>query len=281
MTNSITLAGIGDEAAPDLPGQLAALTEAGCVAIELRTVHGIPLSEMDDCAFAAVAAGVAGAGLAVVCVDSRIGNWARSVTDAFEPDLDELNVLLARCAALRCRYVRVMSYPNAGLPEREWRRVVVERMRVLADRAEKAGVVLLHENCAGWAARSAARALDLLDAVGSPALRMLFDTGNGVPHGYSAYDLLTETVSHVAHVHVKDATGGPAATTYTLPGEGDARVADCLRLLLDNGYSSAFSLEPHLGVVPHLGTGTRRDTASGFAAAVAALRRLVPELAVV
>ncbi|TDV57502.1 hypothetical protein [Actinophytocola oryzae] len=72
----VTLAGIGDEAAPDLRGQLAALDAASLSAIELRTVDGVPLSEVDDATFALVARSISQADKDVVCVDSRIGGRA-------------------------------------------------------------------------------------------------------------------------------------------------------------------------------------------------------------
>lgn len=269
----VTFAGIGDEAGAALADQLAALSTLDWTAIELRSVAGVALADLDDRTFAEVADAVAG--LSVVCVDSRIGNWASTVADPFDADLRELDVLLRRCAALDCRYLRIMSYPNAGLDERTWRDRVVERIRVLAGHAERAGVVLLHENCAGWAGADAARTLDLLDAVASPALALLFDTGNGIAHGYPAVDLLREVVGHVAHVHVKDATGGGERTVYTLPGAGDAGVADCLRLLLDHGYRGALSLEPHLATVPHEGARVAQDAPARFVAAGRALEDLV------
>jgi sugar phosphate isomerase/epimerase len=245
----------------------------GWPAIELRTVGGVAVADLNEEAFRGIAEAVAAAGLSVVCVDSRIGSWARTVADPFDTDLAELRVLLRRCETLDCRYVRIMSYPNAGLGERDWRRRVVERIRTLAGLAEQAGVVLLHENCSGWAGASAERTLDLLDSVASPALALLFDTGNGLAHGYSALDLLTELVAHVGHVHVKDATGGGDRTVYTLPGEGDARVADCVRLLLDHGYHGALSIEPHLATVPHRGRAA--DAPDLFVAAGRALSTLV------
>ncbi|GAB3439346.1 sugar phosphate isomerase/epimerase family protein [Actinophytocola sediminis] len=275
MWTELTFAGIGDEAGPALADQLAALSTLDWPGIELRTVDGVALADLADEDFAIVADAVAAAGLSVVCVDSRIGNWARTVADPFDADLRELDVLLRRCATMRCRYLRIMSYPNAGLGEREWRRRVVDRIRTLADLAARAGVVLVHENCAGWAAKDAERVLDLLDAVDNPALALLFDTGNGIAHGYSALDLLAEVVEHVAHVHVKDATGGGAHTSYTLPGAGDARVADCLRLLLDHGYHGAVSIEPHLATVPHDGSRTTPDAPARFVAAGWALEALV------
>ncbi|TDV57501.1 sugar phosphate isomerase/epimerase family protein [Actinophytocola oryzae] len=183
-------------------------------------------------------------------------------------------MLTRRCRMLDCPYISVMSYPNAGLSEQDWRRRVIERLRVLADRAERAGVTLLHENSAGWAGGNADRTLELLAAVDSPAFGVLFDIGNGVAHGYCPFDTLMTLVDRVAHVHVKDAVEGPR---YTLPGEGSARVRDCLRLLLDNGYRGSFSLEPRLGVVPH-GVGRHTpDAAARFADTGIALHRLMHE----
>jgi sugar phosphate isomerase/epimerase len=245
ITLTIAHAGIGDEAGISLHTQLGALARLGWNWIELRSVDGTAIADLNDRAFNQLVEVLATRGLNVAGVASRIGNWSRPITGAFDRDLDELAILTRRCAALGTRYIRVMSYLNAGLDEHEWGRRVVYRIRELASRAEQADLVLLHENCTGWAATNVEHMLALLDAVGSPALRLLFDTGNGVAYGYDAYGMLADIVTHVAHVHIKDAagTGNPV---YTLPGAGQARVVDCLRLLLRSGYTGVWSIEPHL-----------------------------------
>ena len=248
---TIRWAGIGDEAGVSLPDQVDPLAQLGWTSIELRTVDGVAVADLDDEAFARLVDCLQAQGFEVPCVASAIANWSRPISGDFDEDLRELEVLERRCPARGTRYVRVMSYPNAGLTEQEWGRRVVERMRRLARRAEQAGLVLVHENCTGWAGTQAERMLALLDAVDSPALRLLFDTGNGVAHGYDGYDLLTQVVEHVTHVHVKDARGSAARPEYTVPGAGRARVAECLRLLLNHGYTGTWSIEPHLAVQPH------------------------------
>ncbi|MGH3766312.1 MAG: sugar phosphate isomerase/epimerase family protein [Pseudonocardiaceae bacterium] len=248
---TIAYAGIGDEAGVSLQTQLDALARLDWSVIELRTVDGTAVADLDNQAFTQLVDALAAHRVTVAGVASRIGNWSRPITGAFEPDLAELAILTHRCAALGTRYIRVMSYLNAGLDEPEWGRRVVYRMRELASQAERADLVLLHENCTGWAGTNAERMLELLDAVGSPALRLLFDTGNGIAYGYQAYDMLTQIISHVAHVHVKDAEGSTTNPIYTLPGTGQARLADCLRLLLASGYAGVWSIEPHLSLRPH------------------------------
>ncbi|MGY3201292.1 sugar phosphate isomerase/epimerase family protein [Streptomyces sp. TE5632] len=253
MRADIRFSGIGDEAAPGLDRQIEAVRRLGWDSLELRSVDGVPLADLEDPAFDRVAGRIADAGLGVSCVDSRIGNWARTVVTPFSEDLAELERLADRCATLRTRCVRIMSYPNAGLPEDDWEREVLRRVRRLTARAESAGLVLVHENCAGWAATDPTRMLRLLEAADSPALRLLFDVGNGIAYGYEAYDLLAHIAPYVAHVHVKDGTGDVHRQFYTLPGDGDCRVADSLRLLFAQGYSGVVSIEPHINIRPHEG----------------------------
>ncbi|MGH3898729.1 MAG: sugar phosphate isomerase/epimerase family protein [Pseudonocardiaceae bacterium] len=272
---TIAYAGIGDEAGVSLRTQLDALAQLGWSRIELRTVDGTAVADLDNRAFTRLADALVVQGLTVAGVASRIGNWSRSITGAFDQDLDELAILTHRCTALGTRYIRVMSYLNAGLDEREWGRRAADRMRELAGRAERAGLVLLHENCTGWAGSNAERMLALLDAVGSPALRLLFDTGNGIAYGYQAYDMLADILTHVAHVHVKDAEGSAADPVYVLPGAGQARVAGCLRLLLRGGYTGVWSIEPHLTLRPHAGDEAGQGRHDGFVASGLALEQLV------
>lgn len=260
----IVYAGIGDEAGPGLADQVAATRRLGWDAIELRSIGGVAIADLDDAEFRALAATLRSEGIGTVCVDSRIANWGRPITGRFENDLAELDTLASRCAELGTRFVRIMSYPNDGLDESTWRRTALERIKVLTERAERAGLVLLHENCAGWAGRSAERMLTMVETVASPSLRLLFDTGNGVAYGYEAYELLKETWQHVAHVHVKDADGDASAPVYVLPGTGRVRVADCLKLLFTNGYSGALSIEPHIATRPHEDLAATRNDIDAF-----------------
>ncbi|CAL9368733.1 Inosose dehydratase [Nocardiopsis dassonvillei] len=261
-------AGIGDEAAPGLDGQLAALRALGWDLLELRTLDGVPVAALPEDAVARAAERIRAAGVTVVAVAAKIGDWSRPATGDFALDLAELDALARRCAVLGTRTVRIMSYPSGGLAEPEWGRTARARVRELARRAEDAGLLLVHENCAGWAGEDAGRALDLLAHADSPALRLLFDTGNGVAHGYDAPAVLRELAAHVAHVHVKDAVRTPdGGTAYVPPGEGTAGVEECLRILAAHGYRGALSIEPHLHLRPHLaarGTDPGRGDPAAF-----------------
>ncbi|OLT11923.1 xylose isomerase [Actinomadura sp. CNU-125] len=277
MSADVRFAGIGDEAAPDLAGQLAAVAELGWNRLELRTIDRTPIARMPADDFRRAAEHLRAAGTSVVGVASKIGDWSRPVTGDFTLDTRELETLARRCAVLDTRLVRIMSYPSGGLDEPEWGRRARARLRELAGRAADRGLVLVHENCAGWAGDRADRMLDLVTGIDSPSLRLLFDTGNGVPHGYPAPPMLRAIVPYVAHVHVKDATRAGGDTVYVPPGEGDADVGECLRLLFDHGYDGVLSLEPHVALRPHAEAGHGEPTT--FAECAHALERLVTDIA--
>lgn len=275
MSADVRFAGIGDEAAPDLAGQLAAVAALGWRRLELRTLDGVPVARLPEDDVRRAADRLRAAGVAVAGVASKIGDWSRPVTGDFSLDTRELDALAARCALLDTRLVRIMSYPSGGLDEPEWGRRARARLRELARRAEDRGLVLAHENCAGWAGDRADRMLDLVTGIGGPALRLLFDTGNGVPHGYPAPPLLRAIVPYVAHVHVKDAIRAPDGdVAYVPPGEGDAGVAECLRILFDHGYDGVLSIEPHVSLRPHAPSPGRPEPAT-FTDCGRALERLV------
>ncbi|MFA1546926.1 sugar phosphate isomerase/epimerase family protein [Actinomadura chokoriensis] len=275
----VRLAGIGDEAAADLAGQIGAVAELGWHRLELRTVGGTPVADLDEDAFRRAVRRLEAAGTSVVGVASKIGDWSRPVTGDFAVDVRELEILARRCAVLGARLVRVMSYPRGGLGGPEWGRRSRARLRELARRAEDHGLVLAHENCAGWAGDRADRMLDLVTGIDSPALRLLFDIGNGVAHGYPPLPMLREVVSHVVHVHVKDARAGAGGeVVFVPPGEGEARVAECLEVLFRNGYGGVLSIEPHVRLRPHLESGTADRDA--FVACGRALERLIARTAI-
>ncbi len=279
-TPRVAFAGIGDEAGDTLDEQLRALEQLGWSTIELRTLDGCALAALDERSFARVADELGGRDVEVVAVASQLGGWDRPITRDVAHDVAELTVLADRCQRLGTRLVRVMSFLDGGLDEDAWGRRAIARLGELARRAQDAGLVLVHENCTGWAARSAERMLRMLDEVASPGLGLLFDTGNGIEYGYDAVDLLEPIAERVEHVHVKDAVATPAGARYVAPGSGDVDVAGCLTRLLAAGYAGAWSLEPHVDLRPHEGAGATCDVAprgDRFVACGRALERLVDD----
>lgn len=269
--------GISDEAGKTIDRQIAAHRELGWSYLELRTVEGVNLTQLPDEAFDRVYAAVTEAGMQVSCFASAIANWARPIT--CDPDIDRQDLARAipRMHRFRTQFIRVMSYPNDPqhpIPEDAWRREAIARMRELARMAEDGGVILLHENCSGWGGLSAENSNILLGEVNSPALKVVFDTGNPVTYGQNAWEYYLAVRRDIAYVHIKDARKVDGVDHYTMCGDGDGYVREILADLKESGYDGGLSIEPHLTAVIHAGQ-TCDDADALYGSYVAYGRRLM------
>jgi len=253
--------GISDEAGPSIEVQIKAHQELGWEYLELRMIDGQNLTAIPDGKFDHVRAQVDAAGMRVSCFACAIANWARPITCDPSIDIEDLKRAIPRMHAFKTRLIRVMSYPNDKdhpLSEPEWRREAIRRMKVLAGIAENGGVTLAHENCSGWGGLSAENSNILLGEVNSPALKVVFDTGNPVTYNQNAWDYYQAVCNDIVYVHIKDARIAGGGEIYTFCGEGDGCVNEIVRDLLAKGYDGGCSIEPHLAAVIH--TGQKADS---------------------
>jgi len=246
--------GIADEASPQLSRQIEAHVALGWRHIEMRNIEGVSFTDLPDETFASAAARLEEAGLKVSCFASQIGNWARPISSDFERDAAELTRAGRRMARLGTRFIRCMSYPNATPPwsDGDWREEAVRRMKLLARMAEDAGVVLVHENCSGWGGQGPGQTMELLDAVGSDHLKLVFDTGNPIEYHQDSWTYYRQVRQHVVYVHIKDYQVSPDGKHRAVfPGEGKGAVREIIADLFSRGYDGGFSIEPHITSVIH------------------------------
>ena len=232
--------------------------------MELRRVTegGGGVSTCTDAEFDEVYREITDAGMKVSCFASAIANWARPITGDPQVDYDELLRAIPRMKRCGTQFIRIMSYPNDKanpVPEPEWRKEAIRRVKLMARMAEDAGITLVHENCSGWGGLSAENSNILLGEVGSPALRVVFDTGNPVTYGQDAWEYYQKVYPSIAYIHIKDAKSNPhGEELYTYCGEGDGYVREILADVLGKGYDGGISIEPHLAAVIH--TGQKANT---------------------
>jgi len=267
--------GIADEAGQSIDVQIKAHKELGWNHIEIRNVDSLNLTDVSDRVFHEVCAKLEEAGLQVSCFASQLCNWARPITIHPDVDVNELKRAIPRMQRTNCEFIRVMSYPNAGWAKREWRDEVVERFKTLARIAENGGITLAHENCKGYAGLGPDETTDILEAVDSPSLKLLWDTGNPVGEGQDPWDYYEGVKEHICYVHIKDAVVTENdGETYTFPGEGHGKVRDIVADLLRRGYDGGFSIEPHVQAVVHEGKKAA-DADAAYEAYVEYGRRLM------
>lgn len=258
-----TLSGFADEIDADLATQCAVLSELGLTHLVLRSAWGSNVLDLDDAQVERARAVLRDHDIAVSSIGSPIGKI--QVDDPFEPHLVRMDRALEVAERLGAPFIRVFSFFLA--PEQSpdaVRDEVVRRMAALAARAEERGVVLLHENEKAIFGDVPERVLDLVTAVGSPALRLAWDPANYVQVGVDpfpeAYALLRP---YVDYIQIKDAVRGSG--TVVVAGEGDGRIPETVHALREDGYDGFFSMEPHLAEAHHLGgfsgpDGFRRAT---------------------
>lgn len=137
---------------------------------------------------------------------------------------------------------------------------IVEGLTAAAAEAEKAGITLCLENHGQYAGRGA-QVQEIIEKVGSNALRATLDVGNFLLVDEDPIEGAKVLLPFVAHVHMKDfkqqddgiykSLGGKAFVGSSLY-EGDVAIQAILNRLTDHGYRGAYVLE-------YEGAGNERD----------------------
>jgi len=246
-----TLSGFADEIDPDLEAQCAVLDELGIGHVEFRSAWGTNVLDLTDEQVEEAARVLAAHDLAVSSIGSPLGKVG--VGDDFDAHLVRADRALAVARRLGAPFVRIFSFflPPDQDPRRH-RDEVLRRMAALAARAEPTGLVLLHENEKGIYGDVPERVLDVVESVGSPALRLAWDPANYVQVGVRPFtDGYAALRPYTDYVQVKDAR--LATGEVVAAGEGDGEVRETVRALAADGFDGYFSMEPHLGTFDEFG----------------------------
>jgi sugar phosphate isomerase/epimerase len=282
------LSGFGDEIAPDLEDQIAVLNQQSVGAVELRSAWGTNVVDMDDDTLDRAHGLLDAAAIRVSAVGSPVGKV--SIEDDPGSEIARLRAAIRAARRLHTTRIRIFSFFIPQGRYMEFRDEVLRLLSLFAHEAELTGMELVHENESYIYGDDAKRCLDLVESVGSPALRIAFDPANFVQVGVKPYDdawpLLSE---YVTHFHVKDAIrvdreGGPPyparaqeqqlMASVRPAGEGDGQLDKLLAALDMQNYRGFLVIEPHLAFRLHDMDGARR-----FAVALGALRKLLVETA--
>ncbi len=142
-----------------------------------------------------------------------------------------------------------------GVSQEQGMAWILEGLTAGADYAASRGVTLALENHGRFAGRSN-QVRDIIEQVGSPALRVNLDTGNFLPVGQDPVEAAQELADWVVLVHLKDlnlAQSGETGHVFTDPagrsltgsvvGEGLIDLAGIYSVLDGAGYAGWYSLE--------------------------------------
>lgn len=267
------LSAFTDEIADDPREAFTVLQNHSIAAIELRGAWGKNVLDLSDEELKQLRFEVGARGLSVPVVASPIGKSTLLSSEDFE--LGRLRRAITVARLFGAQAIRIFSFyiPHGEPPER-YRDTVLRRLATLVGHAAAEGVVLLHENEKDIYGDVPSRCRDILESIGSPWLRAVWDPANFVQCGVRPYtEGFAMLSSFLTHVHIKDAL---QETGEVKPaGQGDGEIPETLVALSRMGYQGYLSLEPHLALAGHQGGFTGP---AAFTIAVEALRHLLASL---
>ena len=244
MMAKFRLSAFGDEISPDLSVQISVLQKNGIEGLEFRSMKekGIIFYPPDEIKEAEKM--LSDAGIRVSAVGSPIGKIP--VTDPFPPHLELFKKTVETAHLLKTPNIRMFSFytPKGEDPEK-YRGEVMDRWAQFVRATEGSGLTLLHENEKEIYGDTADRCLDLMKTMDSPLVRNIIDPANYVQVGEEVYPRAWELLSdYTVYMHIKDARY--ADKSVVPAGEGDGKIGELLRALVERGYDGWLSIEPHL-----------------------------------
>jgi 3-dehydroshikimate dehydratase len=243
----IHLSAFADEISSDLNEQIAILEEEKIRHIELRSVWGVNVLDLDNQQIAEIEHVLQAHGIQVAAIASPIGKMP--VDASFEEYLRRFERAMELARRFHTPYIRLFSfYPPAtaasGTNPANYRDEVLSRSRFIVELAQKADLILLHENEKEIYGDSLEHNLDLWRSIKSPSWRMAFDPANFLQCQVQPYPAAYHALKPwLEYVHVKDVA---ADGTLVPAGLGEARWPEFLQELRASGYDGILALEPHL-----------------------------------
>ena len=267
----LRLSAFADEISTDPTEQVECLAALGISNIEFRSIYGTNVLDLEPNLHEEFRQLLRERGFHLSAIGSPIGKIP--ITQAFEPHLDRYAIALDLAEFYETPRIRIFSfYMPADVKPEVYRQAVIDRLGTLSELAEKRGITLMLENEKGIYGDTADRVADIIESVGSSALKHAFDPANYVEVGQPVIAAWHRLKPHVGPFHVKDYV---ASTHKHVPaGQGDGEIPAVISDAVSHGFSGYVVLEPHLIVAEKSYGFTGPDR---FAEAATALKRLLQE----
>jgi sugar phosphate isomerase/epimerase len=262
METKMNLAVITDEIDDDLEHALDVMAEYGVRGVELRQLWNTHIIDATADQKERARTAIVQRGMTVVGIASPfykcdlpgesekgpIGPLHSASAVGLGEQIDLLRRTFETARFFDTRLIRIFTFwkRHAFSPEIEDQ--IVDLLGEPVALAEAEGFVLGLENEHACYTGTGAQAARVIERIGSPALRAIWDPGNAYFDGERPYPNGYEAVEKfIAHVHVKDAavskgTGNPE---WTIVGEGEIDWKGQISELHRSGYSGYLSLETH------------------------------------
>ncbi|MBN1975191.1 MAG: sugar phosphate isomerase/epimerase [Sedimentisphaerales bacterium] len=270
------LSAFADEVTDDFNGQVEYLVSENIKYIEPRFVNKKNIMDLSKSEQAEARKIIRSNGLKVSAIGSPMGKVR--LNEPFEPHLDKFKRAIDLAIFFETPYIRIFSYyPPDGEKIENYRGRVLERLAAQADLLSGIDVTMVHENEAGIYGHTAQNCADIIKAVGSPKIRLVYDPANFVwgekitDNMESCWPLMKP---YIVHIHIKDWKLG-SKDTGSIPGQGDAQIKELLAELAAMNYDGCLTMEPHLKAGGQFGGSTGPEL---FSRAVEVVREIAYEV---
>jgi hydroxypyruvate isomerase len=225
----------------DVYDRFRAAAEAGFRRVEILFVHALDAARVEKA--------LKELGLELVLFDPAPGDWAqgeRGLLSAPGREQEFLATVRDALAAARrfgTKLVNALAgIPPAGVSRADAERTAVANLRAAVPLVEQAGVTLLVEainsiDMPGYFADTVERAAALVEAAGSPSVRLQLDQYHVGMAGADARAALRRYARMIAHVQIADVPG------RNQPGTGTQPIREFLRELDESQYRGSVGLE--------------------------------------
>lgn len=261
-----------DEASASLSEQIEALVRNKIDGLDLRSVDETNVLELEDGQLDEVKQACERAGKRVATIGSPVNKVAFSKPEQVR-QLNALDRAIRAGKRVGAPAVRIFT---PQVEPKEFDELWPEMLSWMTDMvrlAEQNDVLLLHENDAKYFGAYPENARRLMESLCGDHFKFAFDFANTVHLGYSPLkDWMPWLRPYLHTLHLKDMK---RETGKIVPvGEGDGEVAECLKLLVEEGWSGTLTLEPHLERAGKFGgySGSER-----FDEAAKAMRKVMSE----
>jgi sugar phosphate isomerase/epimerase len=249
---------ITDEISQDFERSLDVMQEFGVSDAELRGLWGMNVMGLSPEQLARAREALEVRGMQVCAIASPIykcnlfegeaetGPLHLASASTFGDQLRLLERAIELCRYFNTKLIRVFSFWRQRAVSAEVLDQIAAAIRPGVARAEQAGVTLGLENEHACLLGTGRETAELLERIGSPALKAVWDPGNAFfagelpfPDGYEAIR------THLTHVHVKDAVRRDGEPHWAVVGQGEIDYRRQFAALVRDGYDGAVSLETH------------------------------------
>jgi len=265
-----TISAFADEIGPDPELQTRVLGQSGVHHIEFRSILHTNVLDLTDLQISEFHSLLQKRQFRLSAIGSPIGKV--KLDQPFEPHFKRFERAVELAKRFGTPNIRIFSYylPEGAGDWSAWRGEIFQRFEKKLALAEKAGVVLLHENEHNIYGDSPERVADLLNHFSSPHLKAAYDAANFVFCGYDPINGWNQSKAKTVHFHIKDWVHGEKHGC--LAGKGQGQWSKVLAEATQNDYHGFATLEPHFRGGGPTGGFTGPDL---FPVAIEAFRHLL------